>query len=415
MMIFIANALPINGGTTFLIRLTRDLARRGEKSVILILRNEFNQALLDELSEYVKIIWLKDFLQDNAIIFRRHLGVFGLIDWHKLLIALQQYGKNIHVAGSFGLIFALRMNGKLRDARITVGIYHQNEFVYLHKSYFARILQAKFRSIPSENVVFFNESTQKNYTKFFNKEYTASKLLPIGIELNSQNSVPPSKQGYHIISVGNLMKFKTYNMHVIRLVSDLSYLFPEIRYDIYGTGPEELTLKDLAKELGVTNRVNFFGALEYSKLSATIARADLFVGSGTALIEAAAQCRPALIGIESIQVPYTYGFLSDITGFSYNEQGIDQPIIPMQKCITDLFSSLDHARMIALACAEKSKIFSIDKTAQGFVNLEYQAKAITEKLAFIQLLAIFVSLTLFAVWRSITRTDTFGDRRNQSF
>ena len=93
-------------------------------------------------------------------------------------------------------------------------------------------------------------------------------------------------------------------------------------------------MKKLASELCVTDRVSFFGNLEYANLSATIAAADLFVGSGTAVIEAAAQCCPAMIGIESIEEPYTYGFLSDIVGLSYNEQGINQPLRPMRECIT---------------------------------------------------------------------------------
>jgi 1,2-diacylglycerol 3-alpha-glucosyltransferase len=416
-LIFIANVLVMNGGTTFLIRTCRELASRGIRSAVLLLRPEFDGQLRTELERHAEVLCLDDFLIDRGRLFRAHLGVFGFVNWLALKDALSAFGGHIHVMGIFGLVFALRLADLRVDKKITVGVYHQNEFLFkAPQFYFAREALRLFSVMPAENIVFFNEATRQNYERFFHATYSASSVVPIGIDLPAD--VPFScdtGKNQRIVSVGNLVKFKTYNAHMIRLTSQLAEAHPEVRYDIYGTGPEAPALQALAAELKVDDRVRFMGAVPYSEFRQTIKGAALFVGSGTAVIEAAAVGVPAMVGIESIETPDTYGFLSDIKGLSYNENVPGIAKQPMRLLVERLLTEPAFLAAVSQACRRKAREFSVEKTADGFLALNNSAKGVARTMNTLRLFRMLVSFIGMAVCERLGWITTFGDRRNQSF
>lgn len=416
-MIFIANVLVMNGGTTFLIRTCREMASRGTRSAVLLLRPEFDVQLRTELERYAEVLCLDDFLIERGRLFRAHLGVFGYVRWSVLDKVLSAFGEHIHVMSVFGLVFALRLAGRLPGKTITAGVYHQNEFLFKAPPFFfAREAIRLFSVMPAENLVFFNEVTRQNYERFFQANYSASIVVPIGIDLPHiapfSCSIEKSKR---IVSVGNLVKFKTYNAHMIRLTSQLATTHPDIHYNIYGTGPEESVLRALAVEHKVEERVHFMGAVPYADFRQTIKGAALFVGSGTAVIEAAAVGVPAMIGIESIETPDTYGFLSDIKGLSYNENVPSISKYPMRMLVERLFADSAFHAAVSEACHRKAREFSVENTVDGFMALSISAKAVTRTINRLRFYRMLVSFLGMAVCERLGWITTFGDRRNQSF
>jgi glycosyltransferase involved in cell wall biosynthesis len=416
-LIFFANVLVMNGGTTFLIRTCREMASRGTRCAVLLLRPEFDVQLRTELERYAEVLCLNDFLIERGRLFRAHLGVFGYVRWSKLKEVLSAFGDHIHVMSIFGLVFALRMYGRLTGKKITVGVYHQNEFLFKAPPFFfAREAIRLFSAMPAENLVFFNEVTRQNYECFFHANYSASIIVPIGIDL--PHTAPFScsiERTKRIVSVGNLVKFKTYNAHMIRLTSQLAATHPDIHYDIYGTGPEESLLRALAVEHKVEERVRFMGAVPYSQFRQTINGATLFVGSGTAVIEAAAVGVPAMVGIESIETPDTYGFLSDIKGLSYNENVSSVSKHPMIMLVERLFLDSAFHASVSEACHHKAREFSVEKTVDGFLALSISANAVACTIPRLRFYRMLVSFFGMAVCERLGWITAFGDRRNQSF
>lgn len=416
-MIFIANVLTMNGGTTFLIRLIRERARRGQQSAVLLLTDRVDPALVETLSQDVQILRLSDYLVDRGILARGLLSVFAPIAHDRLMKALAPFGHHIHSMGLFGLILGLRLAGYDQQKRLTAGIYHQNEYLYRPPPFhFARKSQGLFAAIPPENIIFFNESSCQNYSKHFaGVDYRRSHLLPIGVTLDKEPASMPARPGQHIVSIGNLYPYKTYNRHIIGVVASLKDRFPDIRYDIYGVGPMEEKLSALAETLGVADRVTLHGPLEYSRFREIVAACDLFVGSGTSLIEAGAAKRPAMIGIESIEQPVTYGYLSDARGYSYNENMPDVPKEPMASLIEQLFADSVHWAQVAAACAVKAKSFSIAVTADGLDAAGAAALPLASRLTGGDLAKMLLSMTAMRVseWRG--RSEPFGKRHNQSY
>lgn len=416
-MIFIANALPVNGGTTFLIRACRELHRRGEKAAVLVMFPIVDKKLREELERYAFVFDLRDYLYDRGFLFRAQLMTFAPINWTSLVNVLKPFGTTVHVMGVFGLLFASRLARRLSGICVTVGVYHQNEYLFeTQNTYFIRTFRKYFQAVPAKQFLFFNQANVKNYSIFFDRDFSASSVAPIGIDIASElpKNLPEKVHG-KLISVGNLVNFKTYNGHIIRIVAALIEHYPELHYDIYGAGPEETNLISLAESLGIKNRINFLGAMAYADFSKNVARGTLFIGSGTALVEAAALQVPAMIGIESIKQPETYGFLSDIEGYAYNEYLPDVPRIGMLSLIEKVLADQSFATDIAVACRGKAKEFSIESTINTMKNLNDSATVEFSAMNKFNCVRLFFSFFGMALLDTLNLSSAFSNRRDQSY
>lgn len=415
-MIFLANVLEMNGGTTFLVRTCAALKARNHRCAVLVLRAGGDAGLTRELAQHAELIELASFQHDRGHVLRRQLGPVAPMAWDRLADTLAPFGTTLHAMGAFGLIVAARLAGHRPEFRVTAGVYHQNEFLYRAHHFFASEVLKLFRRLPSENLVFFNEVSRENYIRFHDRpDYAASALLPIGIDVAPLPDGIPPRKGHRIVSVGNLERFKTYNRHIIDIMPALLAEFPNLCYDIYGDGNQREALQAQAQALGIADRVRLHGRIAYDRLATVWDATDLFVGSGTALIEAAATGLPALVGVESIEEPLSYGFLSDVSGFSYNELGADLPLRPMADLIRAVFEDRGQRRAIAAACAEKAQEFSVAHTVAGFIRLSAQAVATPPLLDAATTLRLFVGLPLLALHDRRHPDHAFANRRDQSF
>ena len=110
-----------------------------------------------------------------------------------------------------------------------------------------------------------------------------------------------------ILSVARLVPHKGQDMG-IRAVATLRRDFPELRYIIVGEGSDEERLRTLAKELGVSDRVGFVGAMRDDELPEAYATSTMYLGAsrvdneinvegfGISFVEAAASGIPSVAG-----------------------------------------------------------------------------------------------------------------------
>ncbi|MFW5653336.1 MAG: glycosyltransferase [Planctomycetota bacterium] len=114
----------------------------------------------------------------------------------------------------------------------------------------------------------------------------------------------PRTEPFHAVSVGRLHVAKGHE-HALRAMKRLVEDGHELRYTIGGSGPHEQFLRDLVRNLGLGDRVDFVGALDQQQVLATLQTADLFllpsVGRGeaspVAVIEAMACGVPVIASI----------------------------------------------------------------------------------------------------------------------
>ena len=416
-MIFIANVLTMNGGTTFLVRACRELKHQGETATVLLLINRSDGPTRESLDEVANVICLKDFLRDRGTLFRSHLSLFGMVDWVKLVAALGDNTPHVHVMGSFGFLFARRLAHHLPRLKLTAGVYHQNEFMFQKLPWFlTREIQADFGALTPNNIVFFNNSSRDNYAHFFKKDYTNAPVLPIGVEISNAPMAPdPGSSPPRIVSIGNLVPFKTYNRHIITVLAALKPQYPDLSYEICGSGSERQALQAYAERLNVAESVHFKGTIPYKEFSKHVQGATAFVGSGTALIEAAHLGVPALIGIESTNKPETYGFLHHIDGFSYNEDNIGHPKSLLQTHIEEVLNDAVYRDEVGQGCRVKAKEFSIRHTMNGFLRLKGQPANTLRPISGFINARLLMSLIAVALADKITGKQCFSDRRSQSY
>ena len=417
-MLIIANTLEFNGGTTFILRFCRESFKRGNRLGVLVLMDNPEVRLLREVEQYADVYFLSAYVNRcYRSLSKGPLIGFMPLNGSALSDIFRKHGDMVHVMGVFGLLFVSRLVKKFgRAIRTSVGIYHQNEFMFSGVDhYFAKTAQRIFASLGGQGVVFFNEMNAKSYSRFFSVDYSRSVLVPIGVELPSlDNGFLGNKNSRRIVSVGNLLDFKSYNWHVISCMPELLSIDPQFRYEIYGEGPCEQSLREFAANLGVSEAVEFKGRIKYSQFSVVMEDAFLFVGSGTAIIEAAALGVPALIGIESTKKPITYGFLCDIDGFSYNELDKNKSLINMIDKIKGILFDSANWECAATGCVFKSEDFSIGRTIDGF---ERQADSLPvldiEAVGSYLNLYSLVSLVMCAVKDRMGLNTAFSRRRNQ--
>lgn len=401
----------MNGGSTFIIRLCNMLLCQGYKVVVVLLTSRIEESCLSELK--CRVIHVQEMYKSKWL--NGKVGILSMFmrpSKYFLKRLTGEYGNHFHVLGIFGLIAAYRIKSVDKSIRISTGVYHQYEFIYPKKRDGFFILSKRlFSNLPSENVVFFNTYTRDRYSMYYNKDYSESNILPIGIKLPVRENVQGCQsKPLRFTSIGGLNSFKTYNLHMLLVVKNLIAKGYSLIYNIYGDGELHQRMHELIKEYQIDHCVNIHGSIPYNRFEEVCSGSFAFIGSGTAILEACALGVPGLVGIESIDQPVTYGFLDEIEGFNYNEFIPNKELKNMEECIEKLITmSSDEYQKKCIQCKEKAKEFNIENTIQGFLKLESAAQKITYQPNFGLLFLFFLRIIILDL---LSLDTSFRMRRN---
>ena len=112
----------------------------------------------------------------------------------------------------------------------------------------------------------------------------------------------PVREGFEpklVVSLGTLGAKKGHDV-LVRAVAELG----DAQLEVIGEGPEREQLESLARELGVSDRVRFAGALEHDAALAAVARANVFALACVQTADGDHDCLPvALMDAMSLGVP----------------------------------------------------------------------------------------------------------------
>lgn len=376
-MLILYSILSLGGIETFFVRLAKQRAQQGLKTTFLFVgeKSRCDAHLLGELQQHADIHFLSEFTWIPQFIFKRIPIHFRLLAplRSKKLRALLRGIEHVHLAEAKFFMYFARLRRLLpQNARPSMGVYHSKEYTWKWGQplpYFERINRhAFFRLMPPENIIFFNDRLPQEYSHLTGYDFSASPRFPLGvIDLER----PEKKQQFQgsrldLVSVGRLVDFKTYNLWTIDVLQQLRDQGIDAHYHIYGEGNFKAQIEQKAQQSQLGHALHFHGNIPYSQLAHTLLQYDVFIGSGTAIVEAASVGLPSIIGIESETDSLSYGYLSEIPGFSYNENGLypKKPVAPM----LEAFYRLSEAEKIELSeqHVEKSALFSIQECSRRF-------------------------------------------------
>lgn len=416
-LLLIYGTMNLGGIETLIVRMAKAWRDRGVSVTVLLLSRKGDPALLEELSRHCRIVFLSELSPCSASLFER-LSLFG---WFlpvsrgrasKLLEKMD----HIHFFDTFSMLMGfrlLRLTGMRK--KMTGGVYHQNEYAYprLRKTYFSERLSEIFKVLsPEKNIIFFNEISKHVLGSDYGTSFDKAALLPIGIDLSKLEMRSPANVDFdRVVSIGRITSFKTYNIEFLKTLADCKQRGIKLIYDVYGDGDQLPLLKKKIEEYGLDDIVRLHGSIPYSKFTEAVENSLVFLGSGTALIEAAACGVPALIGIESQEDDQTYGFLHEMPGLSYHEKGLPVLTRPYGHFV-DWLKSLDASQYAEVCHRSRKKAieFSIDIFLDRFLEADARAEVLAGSSVDINMPLFLGSIGLDRVLDRFRKTLTFWRR-----
>ena len=308
-MVIVHTELKFGGTETYYLRIAKECQNQNKNFTLILFKENFNQQL------YLK------FIRAGAVIIFYH-NLSRLSKFFTKLFPISVPSKNeiikklllgedvIYTANSLSFALAIKLN-KINNnkSKILVGFHHSMEFTWGNKSksnifsHEKQIRNIIFKQLPKENLLLYDNSTKKRVENLTGLSLNGVKTFPYGVVFDYHKKLPNFyfTKPFKIISVGRLVSFKTYNFWMIEVIKSLKEAGYEVVYHIYGEGPERDLIQKKIKKHNLSKEISLLGEFDYDLLSETISRYDLFIGSGTTIIEAASLGIPSIAGSESLE------------------------------------------------------------------------------------------------------------------
>ena len=327
-MLFIYRVLPIGGIETFFLRMAKERYKKGLATTILLLSdpNDSNQALLMEMKKYSNVVFFFDIFYKIPIV-SKYFPLLALIRKRALSKMLSNVD-HVHTFKGMHALLAHRLLSisSREKIPITIGFYHYISYVWGgdHVAYHEKINRKfVFNYLPKESLLFFSNGNRDFHTNLLGLDFKRSQTFRLGVI--DKKIVEISGRLEHVLkiaAVGRLVEFKTYNIFILGVVKKLVDSGIFVRLDIYGEGPLASEMQKKIDFLNLNEFVYLRGEFQYKNFDKIISNYDLFIGSGTAIIQASSLGVPAIVGIENETTPVTYGFFSNVHMYEYNLKGL---------------------------------------------------------------------------------------------
>ncbi len=339
-MLFIYGALTIGGIETFFVRIAKERSKNGLYTAVLLLSHaqKSDETLLREMKKFA-VVYFADDLFYGSILFKNHFPLLMPIRTNKLTDILNQVNQ-IHVSDGMNALLSYRLLQHVgKSLPITIGFYHYIQFLWGGDNvpYYEKLNRLfVFNYLPQQCLLFFSEGNRDLYRKHKNMSFNLANVFRLGVV--SQKEVNISGQlssSIKICSVGRLVEFKTYNFYMLDVIKNLTRKGFNVEFHIYGDGPLLEFISRKISSYKLTNNVYLKGTLDYLVFDEIVSTYDLFIGSGTAIIQAASLGVPSIVGVENVVQPKSYGYFSEVHQYEYNFNGLNLPFYGVEQLILD--------------------------------------------------------------------------------
>jgi len=213
-----------------------------------------------------------------------------------------------------------------------------------------------------DKFVFFTNAQKNDFSR--DAKIPLEKCIVISHPAPSPIQHAGAKTG--LVTVSRLDKFKRLD-DSIKAFSLISEKHPTIHYDIYGTGPEEASLKELISSLKLQNRVSIHGYTDTPLECFAGAKLSLFTsryeGFGLTLLESLVQECPVI----AYEVEY-----GPIEILKNNINGIlvkNGDIEALSNAIDKILSDQEFLEKLSRNCRDVSETYSLQNWKDGWQSL----------------------------------------------
>ncbi len=255
------------------------------------------------------------------------------------------------------------------SSRFLLGVYHPAIFTLMRPDRLhLKLRRLVFRNhVADRSVMFMNEACRARHRRDFARPFAGSMIVPTPLEDRGLRTVTPIR--HKIVSVGRLVEFKTYNLYMLDVIEELVRRGHDaVEWHVYGYGELRRRMEEEIAARSLGDRVFLHGAVEYARFGEVVADAGVFVGGGTAMVEAALAGVPCVVGVEST-AGMTYGRFDQLDGFDVGERGEDPPTVPVVDAVEAILNaSVSEYRVIETASRRHGERFLIDRVGPVFIE-----------------------------------------------
>lgn len=172
--------------------------------------------------------------------------------------------------------------------------------------------------LPRDSVYFMSKTVQDTYIAQFGSSFARWPIHKLSLDISDAAWRPREGNVLKIVSIGRITKFKPYNFGALDVLDTMREKNIAVHWSIWGHGDESELLEKSIRDRGLSSYVTFEGALPYSQFKPVALGSDLFVGMGTAALEAALVGVPTVVALTWSRLG-TYGFLHQCPDDSIGE------------------------------------------------------------------------------------------------
>lgn len=263
------------------------------------------------------------------------------------------------ISAALGLAIEARSAGRVPLVHLS-GVYHPRTYFMTGERGDRKWLNRLVAKAVGDPLIFYmNAECRTEHERLWRTPLAESAIIPLPIEERASSWQPVASDRLRIVSVGRLVDFKTYNLSAPEIVRECVDASVPVSWDIYGTGLDGPIRKNI-KRHNVGQSVALKGILPYPDFASTVAGYDLFVGMGTAALEAAMLGVPTIVATES-EPRGSYGFVDQLPFGNVGERQAFPPPYDLGELIRD-FAAMDQSERAALSarCRQAVLPYSLD-------------------------------------------------------
>jgi glycosyltransferase involved in cell wall biosynthesis len=369
-ILFAVGQLTVGGIETYVLRMARACHAAGGKVSVWAVKPQHDVELVRMLREVADVT----FLFPPAMIYPLWISSPPLPADVDL----------VFTTGRASLLFAAYACAReARPIRLVAGVFSQWEYCTDDDNPKTRLAAAIIQQLGPANMVFCTEGCRRDHLPLLGIAYAQSLVSPLLIELPIPKQRPTRalSQRFDIVSVSRLVKFKTSNLQMPSVLKSLFDEGLDVHWTLYGEGPQRREIQAAIDAAGMQLRATLAGPLPYSQIHNAIAKADLYIGGGTTMIEASALGVPSLVALDENTMPTSPGFFADRVGHYTSELSSNERLRPIFDIILE---TIKLSKMKIELLQERSRLraseYDTKRAPYEFGKIIDFAKAISVKL-----------------------------------
>lgn len=204
-----------------------------------------------------------------------------------------------------------------------------------------------------------NRETRETHAARFGAWVKESAIITLPVGTADALWDPTARSPVKVVSIGRLVRFKAYNNAAPSIVRTLCNKGLSVVWAIYGTGPDAGKINEKIVEHNVAEKVHLHGQAPYKHFQDIVLQHDLFVGMGTAAVEAALVGVPTIVA--TIDMPNgSHGFLDEVPAGNVGEFVHTLPVRQIDELIEEYCAlSVEDRVLLSARMVSASKPYSL--------------------------------------------------------